>query len=84
MLNFIKSSNLERIRDVLKKFENNKSIEKVKNLVFGNILAMSYGQQLNRFQTWKSLPERRDYTAEQKANNFENKLSRMLALYIRK
>ena len=49
MLNFIKSSNLERVRDVLKKFENNKSIEKVKNLVFGKILTMSYGQQLNRF-----------------------------------
>lgn len=84
MLNFIKSSNLERVRDVLKKFENNKSIEKVKNLVFGKILSMSYGRQLNRFQSWKSLPERRDYTAERRANNFENKLSRALTLYIRK
>ena len=84
MLNFIKSSNLERVRDVLKKFENNKSVEKVKNLVFGKILSMSYGQQLNRFQTWKGLPERRDYAAERRTNNFENKLSKWLTLYIRK
>ena len=74
MLNFIKSSNLEKVRVVLKKFENNKSIEKVKNLIIEKILAMYYGQQLNRFQIWKSLPERRDYTAERRANNFENKL----------
>lgn len=69
---------------VLKKFENNKNIEKMKNLVFGRMMSTRDGMLMNRLLKWKSLPERRNFSLEAKTNSFENKLARMIHLYIRK
>jgi len=81
---FIKSSNLEKIRDVLKKFEINKNVEKIKNLIFGRMMTMTGGMLINGFLKWKSLPEKRNILLEEKANSLENKLSNFINLHIRK
>lgn len=56
----------------------------MKNLIFGRIMSMRDGLLMNRFLKWKSLPEKRDFSLEAKTNLFENKLAKLINLYIRK